>query len=276
MLIIPQAIFKWANLLIERQIPYAAIFGNHDDEGSLSRSLSMSLMEAGSLPYSLSQPGPNTIDGVGNYYVEVVHHKDTKHSALTLYFLDSHGYSPNEAQFKGYDWIKPNQITWFKDTATRLKQDHKKASHIHLDMAFIHIPLPEYRDALGSGDELVGTAAEPPTAPGFNSHFKDALVEHGVMAVSCGHDHVNDYCALSKGVDKRPELWMCYAGGSGFGGYGGYKEQTGGGYHRRIRMFEVDINTARITTWKRLEYGKTEEKLDLQTIVDGGKVVSAQ
>lgn len=259
------AIFKFAELLIKRKIPYATIFGNHDDEGSLSRAAMMSLTE--SLPFSLSEAGANTIEGVGNYYVEVLAHGNNKHSALTLYFLDTHGYSPDERQFRGYDWLKPNQIKWFKDTAQNLKDAHKHYTHIHLDMAFIHIPLPEYAY---KSNEIVGTWKEGVTAPGFNSHFKDALVEEGILAVSCGHDHVNDYCALSKN-DKtsHPELWMCYAGGSGFGGYGGYD-----GYHRRIRVFEIDANEARISTWKRLEYGETEKRLDEQVIVDEGKVVS--
>jgi len=222
----------------------------------------MSLTE--SLPFSLSEAGPNTIEGVGNYYVEVLAHGNNKHSALTLYFLDTHGYSPDERQFRGYDWLKPNQIKWFKDAAQNLKDAHKHYTHIHLDMAFIHIPLPEYAS---KSNEIVGTWKEGVTAPGFNSHFKDALVEEGILAVSCGHDHVNDYCALSKN-DKtgHPELWMCYAGGSGFGGYGGYD-----GYHRRIRVFEIDANEARISTWKRLEYGETEKRLDEQVIVDEGR-----
>jgi len=229
----------------------------------------MSLTE--SLPYSLSDAGPNTIEGVGNYYVEVLAHS-SKHSALTIYLLDSHGYSPDEKQFKGYDWIKENQIKWFTDTAKALKEEHKHYTHIHLDMAFIHIPLPEYRDP---DLDRVGEWKEAPTAPKFNSHFRDALVEEGVSVVSCGHDHANDYCALSRGQELlqdnkgKPELWMCYAGGAGFGGYGGY-----GGYHRRVRVFEVDTNEAKISTWKRVEYGETEKRVDEQVVVQGGKVVA--
>ena len=138
-----------------------------------------------------------------------------------------------------------------------------------MDMAFIHIPLPEYRLV----DDIVlstGNQPENPTAPGFNSGFKDALVEEGVLAVSCGHDHVNDYCSLSKAADDKPELWMCYAGGSGFGGYGGY-----GGYHRRVRVFEFDMNEARIVTWKRVEFGETEKQIDKTIIVESGRVVAA-
>src|SRR3569833_1280522 len=82
-----------------------------------------------------------------------------------------------------------------------------------------------------------------------------------------GHsDHANEYCALSVNEKKLPALWMCYAGGAGFGGYGGY-----GGFLRMIRIFEFDMNEARITTWKRVEYGdEKERKIDTQILVDAG------
>ncbi|KAL5460688.1 hypothetical protein PMIN06_002616 [Paraphaeosphaeria minitans] len=266
---VPSALFKITAVLIERKIPYAAIFGNHDDEGVISRGIQMQLYE--SLPYSLSEAGPTSIDGsmgVGNYFVEVLAHGANKHSALTLYFLDTHAYSQEEKKFKGYDWLKPNQIQWFKKAADSLKESHGKYTHIHLDMAFIHIPLPEYGIV---ENERLGQWKERVTAPRFNTHFKDALVEQGIKVVSCGHDHANDYCMLSKNQQSDPELWMCYAGGSGFGGYGGYD-----GYHRRIRVFEVDTNQARISTWKRLEYGDVASRLDEQIIVDAGRLLPLQ
>jgi hypothetical protein len=261
-----QALFKIIEPLAERKIPYAAIFGNHDDEGTLNRQAQMSLYE--SLPYSLSEAGPNTIDGVGNYYVEVQAHS-SKHSALTLYLLDTHSYSPDEANYRGYDWIKLNQINWFKASADGLKDAHSHYTHKHLNMAFIHIPLPEYTNP---DNERVGNFSEGSTAPAFNSGFKDALVEYDVKFVSAGHDHANDFCALSKDATTGdPELWMCHAGGSGFGGYGGYF-----GFHRRLRVFEVDTNQARISTWKRLEYGDLEKRLDEQILVDSGRVIPLQ
>jgi len=62
---------------------------------------------------------------------------------------------------------------------------------------------------------------------------------------------------------------MCYGGAAGFGGYGGYN-----GYHRRMRFFDIDMNEARVTTYKRLERGAdTEKRLDEQILVDGGAVV---
>jgi hypothetical protein len=179
---IPQAIFKYAKLLIDRKIPYVSIFGNHDDEGlAMSRQSQMSLIET--LPYSLSSAGPEDIDGVGNYFIEVLARGGSSHSALTIYLLDSHAYSPDERHFKGYDWIKQNQIDWFKQKAQSLKRKHKEYTHIHMDVAFIHIPIPEMRDP-----ELVriGEWREAPTAPMFNSGFRDALVEEGVVMVSAG------------------------------------------------------------------------------------------
>ncbi|CAL3965041.1 hypothetical protein PZA11_002117 [Diplocarpon coronariae] len=255
------AILKYAELFIKRKIPYATIFGNHDDEGSLPRSEQMSIIE--SLPYSLSAAGPEDIDGVGNYVVEVLAQGGSKHSALSIYLLDTHAYSPDERNFKGYDWLKKNQIDWFKNTAQGLKKKHAGYTHIHMNLAFIHIPLPEYRD-----DTLprVGEWREGVTAPGFNSGFRDALVEEGVVMLSCGHDHANEYCSLTSNESKNPAMWMCYAGGAGFGGYGGY-----GGYHRRVRFFDIDMNEARIRTWKRLEYGETDKRIDEQIIVEGGR-----
>jgi hypothetical protein len=176
-----QAIFKFAELFIERKIPYVCIFGNHDDEGNLSREEMMSVIET--LPYSLSEAGPPEIDGVGNYLVEVLAPGSSHHSALSIYLLDTHGYSPDENQFRGYDWLKPNQIEWFRQKAESVKEQHHRYTHIHMNMAFIHIPLPEYRDYT---EDLVGSLTEGITAPGFNSHFKDALVEQNVLAVSCG------------------------------------------------------------------------------------------
>lgn len=273
-----QATFKFVELLTSRSIPYAVIFGNHDDEGPktthLSREAQMSLLST--MPYSLSQAGPPEVDGTGNYVVEVLAPAPSQNSAITLYFLDTHSYSPDEATYRGYDWVKPNQIQWFQETASSLKAKHEKYSHIHLDMAFIHIPLPEF--AMNDNVVAGGEWREPSTAPGFNSGFYKALKDAGVVAVGCGHDHVNDYCSLRPQNDaaaKEGHLgpWMCYAGGSGFGGYAGY-----GGFHRRVRVWEVDTNAGRMVTWKRLECcgADLKQRIGELMIVDGGRVVAPQ
>jgi hypothetical protein len=64
-----------------------------------------------------------------------VAHNSAEHSALTLYFLDSHSHSP-DPEVDGYDWIKDYQVEWFKEKHNSLKEEHAKYSYIHLDMAF--------------------------------------------------------------------------------------------------------------------------------------------
>lgn len=147
----------------------------------MSREGQMELMET--LPYSLSQAGPADIDGVGNYYVEVLAPGNSDHSALTMYFFDTHAYSPDERNFPGYDWVKPSQIEWFHQTAAGLKTKHNEYTKRHMDISFIHIPMTEYADW-----ELprVGDWKEGVTAPLYNSGFRDALVAEGVVMVSGG------------------------------------------------------------------------------------------
>ncbi|TKA32429.1 hypothetical protein B0A50_01535 [Salinomyces thailandicus] len=274
-------LFKLAAPFISRHIPYAAIFGNHDDQGkhALSRTAQMSLLQT--LPYSLSRSGPPSLDGVGNYYVEVLTHSPASpNSALTLYLLDTHSLTPDEKHYKGYAWLTDAQTHWFRTTAQSLKREHARYSRIHLDMAFLHIPLPEQ----GSHDLLVtgGEWKEGVTAPAYNSHFYDALADEGIVAVGCGHDHVNDYCGLlpnsaststSTSGDNRLGPWLCYAGGSGFGGYAGY-----GGFHRRVRVWEVDTGAGRVVTWKRVECcgDDVDKRIDEVVLVEGGVVVAPQ
>lgn len=260
------AIYKYSALFTKYKIPYAGIFGNHDDESNLNRAQSMAIMDG--LPYSLSHAGPADVEGVGNYYIEILSRGSGHTSALTIYMLDTHSYSPEEKKYHGYDWLKPNQIDWFKSTSQSLKRKHKEYSHIHMDLAFIHIPLPEYRNQ--DNNVFVGNWSEGSTAPNFNSGFAQTLIDENVLLVSCGHDHVNDYCVPKNDKDEKPALWMCYGGGAGFGGYGGY-----GGYIRRMRLFEFDMNEARVRTWKRLEAGSTEDlekRIDEQIIIDAGHV----
>ena len=240
----------------------------------------MSLLQ--DLPFSLCQSGPEQVDGVGNYYLQVFSHASSQLSLSTLYFLDSHVQIPSRVQDPDYDWIKQSQIDWFTCTSQTLREARRKDgnhNHVHLSLAFMHIPLPEY----GGSDLIVrgGHRREPTEGPSFNSHFYTALAEEGVAAVGCGHDHVNDFCGLrpqqthkepQQDGNKVPQLgpWLCYAGGSGFGGYGSY---GGKRYHRRMRVWELDTSTGGIKTWKRVEYAR--ERVDELVLVESGAVVAS-
>jgi hypothetical protein len=135
-------------LLIRKKIPYAAILGNHDNEGNLNREQSIAIMS--SLPYSLTESGPKLgpldakgeqAGGYGNYVVEILAAK-SDNSAVSLWLFDTHGYSPDKKKFRGYNWVQQSQIDWFKNEFEARKEAHAKYSYIHLDLAFIHVSHP--------------------------------------------------------------------------------------------------------------------------------------
>jgi len=76
--------------IIERQIPWATVFGNHEEESGLSRHELMAAQRE--MPHCLAQPGPDGLTGVGNYAL-TVHDAGGQHRPCTLYLLDSNGYA---------------------------------------------------------------------------------------------------------------------------------------------------------------------------------------
>lgn len=252
---------KVLNPFIKRKIPYAVMFGNHDDEGSLTREQLMSLIEAA--PYSLAQAGPSNVDGVGNY-VFSVKDNDKKTNLLTFYVLDSHKYSPRPKTNPGYDWIKENQLLFVQRQHESILETHEN----HLSFALFHIPLPEYKNL--NNQPFIGNYKEGITAPKYNTYARDLFAKIGVSIVSVGHDHCNDYCLLDSNAELNNKLWLCYGGGSGEGGYGGY-----GGTTRRLRIFDIDTSDATVKTYKRLET-TPNEIFDQQTLVQNKKVVNFQ
>lgn len=60
---------KFARAVTDKGIPWAAVFGNHDEEDGLAKDQQMTLMKA--LPYNLVERGPKDVHGVGNYVLKV-------------------------------------------------------------------------------------------------------------------------------------------------------------------------------------------------------------
>ncbi|KFY46958.1 hypothetical protein V494_00251 [Pseudogymnoascus sp. VKM F-4513 (FW-928)] len=271
------AMLKAVAPMIDRSIPFAVVFGNHDSEGiyALERDKQMSILQ--NLPFSICRPGPPNVDGVGNYCVQILAHGQSSLPLSTLYFLDSHGQIPGTA---GYDHIKQSQIDWFTETSQTARMARGEGNgngRFHLSLVFIHIPLPEFGDSnliIGNGHR-----GEPTEGPSINSHFYDALAKENISAVGCGHDHVNDFCALlpqraqenDNGTPyHRP--WLCYGGGTGFGAYCSYgKGPFQIRYHRRMRVWKINTSTGSLKTWKRVEYntGRVGELM----LVENGVVV---
>ncbi|KAK1517763.1 phosphatase DCR2 [Colletotrichum costaricense] len=274
-------LFKVVSPLISRSIPFAVVFGNHDDEGTyaLSRGKQMAILQ--DLPFCLAQAGPESVDGVGNYYLQLFSSDEKQVPLATIFFFDSHGQIRSNDKNPDYEPIQQSQIDWFTSTSRHLKKTRiakRDASSPFLSLAFMHIPFPEY-----AGDDLSisgGKRREPTEGPSINTHLYDALVQEEVSAVGCGHDHVNDFCALllklqrghlverdDQSVKHGP--WLCYNGGSGFGGYCSYDENR---YYRRTRVWEIDANKGDLKTWKRIEY--SGNRFEEVVLVEGGRITA--
>jgi 3',5'-cyclic AMP phosphodiesterase CpdA len=217
----------------ERGIPWAATFGNHDDEGSVDRD---GLMEVQmSCAHSLSQPGPEEVSGVGNYALSV-QSNDGDISAAVLYFIDTNSYA--ETDIGGYGWVRRDQIAWWLDTA---RAQHTNAVEDAPALAFFHIPLPEY-DEVWDLHPCHGVKHEAVCPPRINTGLFAAFHEFGdVVGTFVGHDHVNDYVGELHGIR------LCYGRGSGFSTYGRDS------FPRGARVIRLTQGKREFETWMRLE-----------------------
>jgi len=233
----PAASWRYAVEPIERRgIPWAAVFGNHDDEGSLSRRELMALQQ--SFAHCLSEPGPSEVSGVGNYVLPVLSAHDGRPAAL-LYGIDSNSYS--ETRLDGYGWIRRDQIAWYLETSARFREE---LGELLPALAFFHIPIPEYNE-VWDWHPCVGVKYENVCCPRINTGFFAALHEAGdVMGTFVGHDHINDYEGNLYGIR------LCYGRGSGFNTYG--RE----GFPKGARVIQLEEGVRDFKTWLRLDTGE--------------------
>lgn len=218
-----------------RRLPWAAVFGNHDDEGSVSREGLMGVQT--SCPMSLSQPGPDDISGVGNYMLRV---KGSKHdkTAAALYFIDSGSYA--KTGIDGYDWIQRDQIEWYISESSALRAE---AGHPLPALAFFHIPIPEY-DEVWDFHTCYGVKYENVCAPRVNTGFFAAMQQMGdVMGTFVGHDHINDYWGDLHGIR------LYYGRGTGYNTYG--RE----GFLRGARVIRLKEGERSFDSWLHLADG---------------------
>ena len=225
---------------VSRGIPFAVTWGNHDDEQDMTRG---QLSE-----YLKGKPGNMTgtvdgISGVTNFILPVRSSDGTKDAAV-IYVFDSHAYSGRK-EVKGYDWIKPDQIEWYRKESVGFTT---RNGGVPLPaLAFFHIPVPEYNQAAQDENALlIGTRKERACAPALNTGLFTAMLEAGdVMATFVGHDHVNDYVVNWYGIML------------GYGRYTGgntvYNDIPGGNGARVIELREGERG---FRTWIRLKGGK--------------------
>lgn len=216
-----------AKPLDSRGIPFALVFGNHDHEGLCSDENGMTEEEAKQFLLSCHQKyetclavAGEDLTGLCNYNLPIVS-TDGQKIAYNLWFMDSNPYTP-ENEGGGYGYVHPDQIAWYEKTAAELKAQN--GGETVPAMLFQHIVVPEVYDMLkeverGTAGAVRGSGAwhdkfytvsdavyqgalnEGPCPPNKNGGQFDSWLQTGdIVAAFFGHDHVNDFAGVYKGV----------------------------------------------------------------------------
>lgn len=209
-------------------IPWAVTLGNHDDEDVWSRKQIFDFLEKQEGFAGIAGPD---ISGVGNYIIPV-QAASSEETAALLYFFDSHGY-PKNALRGDYDWIKQDQIQWYRHQSAAFREENNDVPYPAL--AFFHIPLPEFLDVVGQ-DTFMGIKEERVASPEINSGLFSSFVEmQDVLGVFTGHDHDNNYIGILHDVA------LAFGQTSGYGGYGKFAKGS--------RIIELKEGEYSFNTW---------------------------
>lgn len=225
----------FAEVMEKLGVYWITTLGNHEGDNALSLSREDFVELYSSYPHCLIESGDKftsdgeKIWGYGNTQINIL----TKGGKVSqsLFFIDS-GNEVGEENAEKYgveaddnDFIKESQIQWYKEQIAALDSGVKS-------MLFIHIPLCEYKTAFDSAPKksdgtldygkeaadgtvaLFGSKNEGVCCSEYNSGMFDAILGGGsTQAVVAGHDHVNNFSILYKGI------YLCYNRNSGYSSY---------------------------------------------------------
>ncbi|KAI0072805.1 Metallo-dependent phosphatase [Panus rudis PR-1116 ss-1] len=295
---------KFAQTVTDRGIPWAAVFGNHDDEDGESREAQIKWMQG--LPYSLVESGPKDIHGVGNYLLKVYSADPSKTQLLTLYFLDSGSYSRGWYDPFGlvhgteYDWIHQDQIDWFLEESSRISSIERpftpdgakdmgglwsrQSSDQYLPstrrlakpnaLMFFHIPLEE---AYSKADTDPSTGkpldvGQSGVEPHGNAKKQDGFFHKGILqALETDHragGNTKEVKVIANGHCHITENCRRIKGvWMCFGGGGSYSGYGKIGFDRRFRLYDISDYGETIRTYKRTEH---DEIVDDMILVGNG------
>lgn len=229
--------------VIERGIPFAYTFGNHDDEQDHTRQeiLDFVMKKKGCLTTTASG-----VSGKANFCLPVKS-ADGKRDAAVVYVFDSNSYSQIK-EIKGYAWVNQDQIDWYRSQSAAFTKANGGTPLP--SVVFQHIPVPEFNYAAQDEEaRLIGKRFEEACAPKINSgEFTAMRCAGDVMAIFAGHDHINNYSTLYKGI------LLSY--GQYTGGRTVYCPQRNG-----ARVIELTEGSRTFKTWLRMADGEVMDKI---------------
>lgn len=226
----------FASLMEKLGVYWCLAFGNHDTEAYSyfdREDIAELYADREKYPHCLFEAGPEDIDGYGNYVVNV----ENSSGKITQSFvmLDSHSYIDNDyfGILWKYDCVHKNQVEWYESEINNLAQLNGGAAPKSL--VFFHMPLQEmqdayyeYRDNGYSDTENVtykfGKAGERDVVvyPSEKNYglFDKCLELGSTQGMFFGHDHLNNFSLVYKGIQLTYDYTVDYLAYSGINKYG--------------------------------------------------------
>ena len=196
---------EFTKMMTELNVPWAPAIGNHegDNPESITREemISIFMTSPNCLIPSVKATLADGSDvwGVANYSVPL--YSEDGRMVHRFIFLDGGDEISAEDKVRLgfadypkfiYDFIKDNQIAWYRE---EIKNDECPST------VFCHIPLPEFEEAVKTGELLSGGNLEGICCSKYNSGMFEAMLEEGkTKAFVSGHDHINASRYLYRGV----------------------------------------------------------------------------
>ena len=195
-----------------RQIPFAMIYGNHDDMNEISKDEQAEIYR--DYPGCVGLDNPDKSVDVDTYHIPI-YSEDGARVAFNLWMLDS-AWTDHE-QKRGFCAIKPETTAWYEKTCAALTAQN--GGRPVPAILFQHVPLPDTlrlveacdkgRGTARQGDKyyrlkdgVFGVMGEYPSVCDTDAGLFDALKRNGdVKAVVFGHDHLNCFEGKLDGVD---------------------------------------------------------------------------
>lgn len=203
--------------MTERNIPVAAVLGNHEHDYGFEDEV---VAEYGKAGYIMRNDAPAEITGNANFK-ELIYSSDGERPAFCLWFIDSNNCHENR-EISHYDYVHTDQIEWFEEECAKLKE--LNGGKPMPSFVFQHTPVYEEYELLRKAHiwELPvcvrghntrsktlyvgkkgteGYVGEGPCAPDVNNgQFASWKKVGGILGAFFGHDHLNDFSGYVDGI----------------------------------------------------------------------------
>lgn len=227
------------NPIEKRKIPFAFIYGNHDDKNCLTKKEQAQVYKE----YNYCIPYNETDDTIDcDTYNVPIYDRNGEKLKYNIWMMDSAGLDENDNSF---EYVKKEALDWYQNKSDELEKEN--GSKV-MSLMFQHIPVPETKeffeecesDEKGAvkGPDGKFFKLNPEKASGFAFEYAETCEDDfgqlqvikeqkDVCALVFGHDHLNSFTGELNGIN------IIQTSGASFRSYGNM-------ISRGVRVFTID------------------------------------